>query len=298
LVDLLRLEELDSVTLTVDAADADTTDDGRTAVLVSEQGQRLVLVDAAGPKLSFARDVALPFAPRDVDVTAHGFALVTAATQSTVASVDVATGTLVDSVGLTGVATAVAAHPNGDLALATSADGRVHAARIAADGKLTLLTPSVATGGASPSNVLFAPGGTFALVTHTSSNTVGVVDVDATGALTARAPVDIGAPSQSLTFHPAGDRAFVYNPRQGTVRVLVVDAGGNVSYPGVPITGLRTDGVANAGVDQIAATTDGRFVLVHEPNRCIVLDAMQPRILALLGHYDNLGAGGVTPLGR
>lgn len=283
--------------------DVSVTPDGTTAIVSNFSGRRLYFIDVSNrtaPSLLGSTDFSPVGPPLDVAITHDGqFALITDGSLGTwVASVDIASRTLVDTVNLGGnKAHAVAVAPNGTVIVAGASGSTLDTITIDAAGNLSLGT-TYTEGLSSCINVGVAPDGETVIVCNLFDNTVAIYQVTGLGALTYKGTVG-GLPGDqgAVAFSAAGDKAYVVSVETSPDKLSVLDitAPGTVSLNTAGAADLLSDTAAwFLGVDPIAVAAGGAYV----GNPC--LDGTTTSNLALVdltGYGVNSLAVGDFPVG-
>lgn len=270
-----------------DLLDVAVTPDGNTAIVSNFWGQTYFVnvSDPTNPSLLGSLDLSgVPLYAEDIAITQDGqFALVTDGWGSTVvASVNIATRTLVDTKDLTpNKAEAVAVAPNGTVIVAGTDTNTL--ATLTIDGAGNLTVGSNYTNGLNtPINVGVAPDGQTVIVCNFWDDTVGVYQVTGPGTLTYIGTVS-GLPGgqQSVAFNAAGDKAYVVSedPSPDQLSVLDITAPGNVSLNTAGAANLLGDSTGFYGVDRIAVTDGVAYVSSGE-------DAVNNLAAVNLTHYS------------
>jgi DNA-binding beta-propeller fold protein YncE len=101
---------------------------------------------------------------------------------------------------------------------------------IAADGRLSPISGTLAATGAAPIAIVVSPDAKSVYVVNQTSRTVSQYDVGPNGALTAKAPATVptGAAPDALAVSPDGKHAYVLNGDDSTLTVYDVDADGEL----------------------------------------------------------------------
>jgi len=191
--------------------------------------------------------------PEGIALTPDGnYALITGgAAGARLTSWDVATGTLVSQVPLTGTQ-GVAITPDGALALVndvTSAE--VYVVTVSPDGTLTHSGAHVTLtgGGGQPDPIVLHPTGRRALVGDRAGTGLWVLDTTG-GTVTSLGYLNLGLTVHGIAFSPDGSKAYAFGSAVAQAAVLQIDASFNVTDTGarvaLPDTSPTSFGVPGA----------------------------------------------------
>jgi len=280
------------------AVDVVISPDGTTALVslfAPQELRRFEVRSSGAPTLTGV--VAMPFNAEDVDIacTSSGLALVTdGGSIKAVASVDITTMTVVDTLMLPHDAVGVEVTPDGSLAVITAyGSARVQFVQVSPTGTLTDL--GSAPSGANPINIGISPNGNIAIVTN--SETVSVYDLNT---LSLAQTLNLGFGfhlNQSVVFAPDGSKAYVYNVEEpvniaGRIIVLDIDASDTVTDPGINF--VVGSAASFFGVDQLAITPDGLFLYVRSTSGYEVIDLLTNNVAPFIPLPGATGNGGIA----
>jgi len=185
------------------------------ALGASVMGAPAVAAPLSGATVGTPITVSLGTSPVDVKFSPDGAtAYVLNELSQDVAVIDVANGSVVESIGFTGSPRALAISPDGATAYVTLWDADSVAV-------IDLDTRSLGTAiavGDGPFGVAFSPDGELAYVSNETESTVSVIDV-ADGEVVGN-PIAVGALPHAVAFSPDGARAYVASYGDNSVSVI------------------------------------------------------------------------------
>ncbi len=277
-----RLSTLDDQLGIGEIFDLAITPDGSRAVLAHPVSVTTVNLLSVPP--SIVGSVPLPTLgfPGDVSIacTGNGLAVVAAAFSGPffggpdmLATVDVATQTIIstlsvgrpDSSGLSFVSLDVS--PDNSLVLLSfSRDSTVRPVLLTPTGELIDTGACVHSGGGNPSDIKISPNGRLALVANIFPPAVGVLDITG-GSVSLRESIPLERAPVDFVFTPDGRTAYVAGA--GQISVLEIDAFDNVTDTGTRIAG--TQDVSFFG-ESVALTADARHLLAIGTGGISVID--------------------------
>ena len=285
--------------------DVAVTPDHTTALVTGFFDQKVTFVDLTTNPPTVTGSVALGFLAEDIDIDAAGtFAVVAdgdpAGGSKKVSSINIATKTVVSTLTLGADAHGATFVPNHNLVLVNSAfSNTVRVLTIDGTGTLTDNGTFVSIAGdAGPLNVQPSPDGSMALVTNFLAGTITVLHISPTDVVTVGATVTPAAGHtlanpQSIAFDPTGSYAYVALTG-GDLAVLQI-VGGVVTDSGVRIGGTGTR-QSFFGVDQITATANGHYVVVHGEGVVSVIDPVTNTIVRTIAITNDARAGGIASI--
>jgi hypothetical protein len=290
--------------MTDDFLDVAVTPDHTTA-LVSTFHQnnlaeaKVTFVDLTTTPPTVKGSVTTPMFAEDVDISQDGrFAVVADGSLSPkVSSIDIASMTLKSTVILGFNAEGVTFVPNQPIVLVNGTEaGKVEILTIDANGVLTDTGVFVAL--AAPLNIQPSPDGAIALVPDLGTG-VSILQIGGGGSVTPGGTVTPAAgqslsSAQSIAFTPDGAHAYVLSTT-GEVAVLNIDSAHNVTDSGTRITGLG-NGVNYYGVDQIAVTGNGKYVVAHGAGMVSIIDPSSNVVLRTIPFANDDGVGGIASI--
>lgn len=199
--------------------------------------------------------------PTDVAFT-HDSALayVTVQGDNEVAVIDVATGSVIDTIVVGNMPTGIEISPDGSTAYVTNqGDHTLSAIDIATN----TVTDTWSTGGTDPYSLAISPDGAVAYVAHTMSHNVTVLNL--TNGSLVGSPITVGSRPYDIALTPDGAVAYVANRTSHTVSII------NTAIPAV----LLTMPVGN-GPGSVAISPDGTvaYVVNYIDNTVTVINAV------------------------
>jgi uncharacterized protein YjbI with pentapeptide repeats len=292
-----------SLSLPSDTIDVAVTPDRTKAVVSGFNDHTVKILDITTSPPTVLATVTTPMAAEDIDVDSSGqFAVVAdGGSATTVSSINISGGTIVNTLTLPDSAEGITFVPNRGILLVNSyVSNLVRVLTISGNGSLVDMGTSVAVG-PNPLNIQPSPDGGLALMPQLGGGgSIGILHIPTAASVTyvgtvTPAPGKSLAGAQSIAFNAAGTKAYVALTNG---EVAVLDISGSSGLQTVTDSGVRIGGTGTRtsfyGVDQI--TTTPSYVVVHGYGIVTVIDPVTNTVLGTVTIPNDGEAGGIAAI--